>query len=364
MTTISRDRNGESMKAKSSLVPCMKSMARIIILLSFFLCAGSALAQGTLQVADLGDYALENGQIIKECRLAYRTFGALNADKSNVVLFPTWFYGTTQELIDLGLIGPGKLADSSKYFVIAVDAFGNGVSSSPSNSTLQPERTFPRFSIKDMVNVQHLLLTHHLHVPRLHAIIGISMGGMAAFQWMVSYPDLMDKAVVIAGTPRLTSYDRLFWQAEISAIDTLKSDDPNVSASAEALAAMHYLHLRTPRNVNDAISPESYQQFLKSLEDGIMKYNFTNWSWQLKAILGHDIFKAFGNAMEEAAKVVRAKSLIIWAQQDLAVNSDPARAFAKMISAETLMLGGDCGHLAFLCEGEVLRDSVKRFLDE
>jgi homoserine O-acetyltransferase len=101
----------------------------------------------------------------------------LNSDKSNVVLFPTWLAGTTQELIDMGLIGPGKIADSSKYFIVAVDAFGNGVSSSPSNSRHQHNQAFPRFSIKDMVNAQHFLLTPYLHLPLLHGVISISMGG-------------------------------------------------------------------------------------------------------------------------------------------------------------------------------------------
>jgi homoserine O-acetyltransferase len=151
-----------------------------------FLWAGAALGQGALRYAEVGDYELENGLIIRDCRLGYRIFGALNADKSNAVLFPTWLVGTTQELIDLGFIGPGKLADSSKYFIIAVDSFGNGVSSSPSNSIRQPGQKFPQFTIKDMVNVQHLLLTRYLQLSHLYGVIGISMGGMQTFQWMVS----------------------------------------------------------------------------------------------------------------------------------------------------------------------------------
>jgi len=136
----------------------MKSFIRIpIIIVMLLLWSSGALAQDNLQFANKGNYRLENGQTIRNGRIAYRTFGVLNSDKSNVVLFPTWLAGTTQELIDLELIGPGKMADSSKYFFVAVDAFGNGVSSSPSNSMHQHNQTFPRFSIKDMVNAQHLL---------------------------------------------------------------------------------------------------------------------------------------------------------------------------------------------------------------
>ena len=103
-----------------------------------------------LQMASVGDLTLVSGEVIRDCRIGYRTFGHLNADKSNVVVFATWFRGTTKDLIDL--FGPGKLVDTSKYYVIAVDALGDGVSSSPSNSPSQLHMTFPKIAIRDMVN--------------------------------------------------------------------------------------------------------------------------------------------------------------------------------------------------------------------
>ena len=342
----------------------MKSIIRIhLMVMLLFLWCGAAFGQGALQYADLGDYPLENGRIIRDCRIAYRTFGVLNAAKSNALLFPTWFAGTTRELIDLGLIGPGKLADSSKYFVVAVDAFGNGVSSSPSNSKHQPERTFPQFSVKDMVNAQHLLLTRYLRLPRLHGIIGISMGGMMTYQWMVSYPDFMDKAVAIAGSPRLTSYDLLLWQAELSAIDMAQNHPESKSTAMKTLAAIHNLHMRTPRYISTNTVPENVPLFLAAAEKDITKYNASNWAWQLKAMLDHNVYKPYGNSVEQSAKVIRAKTFITWSQQDLMVNPEPAQRYAKLLQTDTFVLTGDCGHLAFLCEGEILREAVQRFLD-
>lgn len=335
-----------------------------VIILLLFLWVSAALGQGTIQYADLGDYALENGQVIRDCRLAYRTFGVLNAAKSNAVLFPTWFAGTTRELIDLGLIGPGKLADSSKYFVVAVDAFGNGVSSSPSNSARQPEQAFPRFSIRDLVNAQHLLVTRFLHLSRLHGIIGISMGGMTVFQWMVSYPNFLDKAVAVVGSPRLTSYDLLLWQAEISAAQAAGENPGGKDAALKALAAIHQLHLRTPRYFSAHTPPEAFPQFFAEAQKGIATYNTVNWARQLQAITDHDISRSFGKSLEQAAKAVRAKALIIWAEQDLAVQPEPAQRFAELLHAKTFVLTGDCGHLSFLCEGEMLRQTVQRFLEE
>ncbi|MEI8173034.1 MAG: alpha/beta fold hydrolase [Deltaproteobacteria bacterium] len=342
----------------------MKIFIRIsIIIVLLFLWCNGAIGQDSLQYADLGDYPLENGQVIRDCRLAYRTFGVLNPDKSNVVLFFTWLAGTTQELIDLGFIGPGKMADSEKYFIVAVDHFGNGVSSSPSNSKHQPDQAFPRFSIKDIVNAQHLLLTRYLHLSHLYGVIGISMGGMMAYQWMVSYPDFLNKAVAIVGSPRLTAYDLLLWQAELSAIDAGRGNPHGENAAMKTVAAIHHLHLRTPRYITTHTTPETFPQFLAAAEKSIIKYNASDWAWQLKAIMDHDIYRPFGKAIAPTAKTVRAKALIIWAQQDLTVNPEPAQAFARYLQADTFDLTGDCGHLSFLCEGEVLRDKVKRFMD-
>src|SRR5271155_4788943 len=94
--------------------------------------AKAAPAGGDLQFAELGNCKLDSGQQITGCRLGYRTWGKLNADGSNAVLFPTWFTGTSAQLG--GNVGAHKLVDPAKYFMIAVDALGDGVSSSPSNS--------------------------------------------------------------------------------------------------------------------------------------------------------------------------------------------------------------------------------------
>ncbi|CAN5688561.1 hypothetical protein BH11MYX4_BH11MYX4_49480 [soil metagenome] len=74
--------------------------------------------------ADLGTCALESGEKIEACRIGYRTFGTLDAAKSNAVLFPTWFSGTTKSLVD---IVPDKLVDTKRFYLILVDALGDGV---------------------------------------------------------------------------------------------------------------------------------------------------------------------------------------------------------------------------------------------
>jgi homoserine O-acetyltransferase len=314
-----------------------------------------------LRYAELGDFQLENGAIIKECRLAYRILGKLNHQKSNAILIPTWLAGTTQELVDLGIVGPGKVIDSSRYYIIAVDSFGNGVSSSPSNSTTQPDRAFPQFSIRDMVRAQHVLLTRHLNIHRIHAVIGISLGGMQAFQWMVLYPNFMDKVIPIAGSPWMTSNDLLLWTAELGIIENVRNCKDGQSAM-KALAPMHTLLIWTPRFRVAATKPASIPEFLSDIEKSFLKYNPTDWAWQVKAIMAHNILKEFDESSGKAAKAVHAKTLIILTTQDQIIYPEPAKTFARLLKTETEELTGDCGHLAFLCESDRLRTLVDGFL--
>jgi len=328
--------------------------------------SAGALPAQQLKFASLGNFRLENGQVIQNLRIAYRTLGAVNAQKSNVVVFPTWFTGTTKELV--GLVGPGKLVDSSKYYVILVDALGDGNSSSPSNSRLQPRMKFPEFNIRDMVNSEHELLTRALGISHVHAVIGISMGGMQTFQWMVSYPDFMDQAIPIVGSPRLTSYDLLLWTAELHAIESAGDWDhgnypsPPVEAM-KTVADIHALNLTTPAYVTSHTSRASFPKFLAETQKSTMEsFDANNWIRQLQAMMADDVSKPFGGSMEKAAAVVRAKVMVVPSLQDHMVNPQPALDFAKLIHARVFELTSDCGHLATGCESSKLYPAVNAFL--
>ncbi len=334
---------------------------RVILSVAILLMAwGAAWGDGAIRHADLGDFRLEDGSVIRDCRLAYRILGRPDETRSNTVLVPTWFMGTTQELVDLGIVGPGKVIDTSRYLVVAVDAFGNGVSSSPSNSAVQSGLAFPQFSIRDMVRAQQVLLTEHLDIRRLHAVVGMSMGGMQVYQWMVAYPDFLDRAVPIVGTPWMTSYDLLLWSAELGILERLR-DCRNREAAMKTLAPVHTLLLWPPRYRAAATAPDRVPEFLRGLEEGFLRYDPTDWAWQLKALMSQDIRRGFEGA-ERAAQAVKARTMVVSASQDQLIYSEPARALARLLNAETAELTGDCGHLAFLCETQKLGELVGGFL--
>lgn len=340
----------------------MKNIRCGFALLAAVLClAASSYAQDQ-KFADLGDFKLVSGETLRNCRIGYRTFGKMNADRSNIVVFPTWAGGTTEQLKDN--VGAGKLINDADYYVILIDALANGVSSSPSNSASQPHMNFPKIAVRDMVNTQHELLTKALGIQRVKAVMGISMGGMQTFQWMVSYPDFMDKAIPIVGSPHVAPYDVVFWWINIDSIED--SAGWNHGDYTENPAkVVHFeigeLILQTPAEYNRTHTREQALAALKKAEtDKAEDANDT--IRQSEAMIGLDVSDAFGGSMEKAAAAVKVKVFVVVAKQDHTVTPQPARNFAELLHAPVLELESDCGHLATGCEGPKLAAAVSDFL--
>jgi homoserine O-acetyltransferase len=151
------------------------------------------------QTLALGDLVLEDGRAIRDFEISYVTHGRRAPADDNVVLVLTAI-GSTHHRLDF-LIGPGRPLDPDSYFIICVDAIGNGLTTSPSNSRTQPDLVFPRFAIRDMVASQRKLLDA-LGIRRLTSVVGASMGGMQALQWGVSDPDRMRSIVALVPMAR------------------------------------------------------------------------------------------------------------------------------------------------------------------
>lgn len=334
--------------------------ATIVILLSP---ASARAAAGELQYADLGVCKLAKGREIENCRLGYRTWGSLNEQRTNAILFPSWFSGNSNNIASF--VGPDKMIDPAKFFLIAVDALGDGVSSSPSNSETQHGTRFPSISISDMVDAEYRLASDVLHLKHLHAVMGISMGGMQTFEWMVRYPEFMDLAIPIVGSPRLTSHDLLLWQSEVEAAQ----DDPmfqggNYSQPPKLplVEFIHTMNVSTPAHYTRTVERSNYAEVQEGYyTKGILPFDANDWLAQLAAMIAHDV--AHGGNLEDAAKKVKARVLVVAAAQDHMVNPLPALDFAPLIKAKTLVLESDCGHLAPGCEMEKMAPAVRAFLE-
>jgi homoserine O-acetyltransferase len=321
-----------------------------------------AQAQPELQLGAIGDLPLVSGETLLDVQLGYRTAGELNADRSNVILFPTWFTGTTGQLFQFEKIGPGLLADTDRFHVIAVDALGNGVSTSPSNSARQPGAAFPGIAIDDMVNAAHALLTKQLGIEHVHAVMGISMGGMQTFQWIAQYPGFMDKAVPIDGSPQMTSYDLALWTTQEDVIETLleaKVPDDRVTRLASRIGT---LSLWTPDWFVANVTPADFPGWMASQEDS-EPMDPRDYLAQLRAMIAHDAYADFGGEGGPYPERIRSAVLVVGVASDHMVNPAPGKALAEAIGARYLHIDSNCGHIGSSCEAWKVNAVVNAFLD-
>lgn len=195
------------------LIPLTMALVTI-----WYTCSAAAQAQEPVQHEFvIHHFKTESGTVLPEARIVYGTYGQLNAAADNVVLVPSHYMADMHGYE--WLVGADKALDPAKLFIVASELFGNGRSSSPSN-TPEPFHgpRFPVTTIRDNVEAVHRLLTEQLHVRHLQAVIGFSMGAQQAFQWAVSYPDFMDRIVATAGTAKTYGHGVVRLEGQIAAL--------------------------------------------------------------------------------------------------------------------------------------------------
>ena len=196
-----------------------------VSLLGALLVPFAALAQPAASRVDLAEhhefvienFRTESGVTLPQARIVYGTYGHLNAARNNAVLLPSHYMADHHGYE--WIIGPGRVFDPGRDFLVATELFGNGHSSSPSN-TPEPHHgpRFPVVTIRDNVEAVHRLLVDELHVTHLRAIVGFSMGAQQAFQWAVSYPDFADRIVATAGTAKTYPHGVMRLEGQIAAL--------------------------------------------------------------------------------------------------------------------------------------------------
>jgi len=320
--------------------------------------------EGAQKIAELGECPLSSGKVVLDCRVGYRTFGVMNADGSNVVVMPSWLNGRSEDLVPFfgGKSTDHRLVDTSRFFGVAFDAFGDGVSSSPSNSKRQHGPEFPVFNMEDMVRAQYRVLTEVLHVRHVHAAVGLSMGGEQVFAWAVLYPKFVELAVPIVGTPQVTSFDLLSKQIVIDAI----ASDPGYMGGRYATEpelklanAIGTLIVTAPQYRNAEVPREQFSEWMKLVE-APQRQDANDRVLQAKAIMHHDVLH--GRTIDEVARGVPVKFLVIVAAEDRMVTPQPALEWAKAVGAETYISPGSCAHLIMNCDAAAVSSRVEQFL--
>ena len=158
---------------------------------------------------DFGDVVLQSGATLRGARVAYKTFGTLNATKTNAIIYPTSFGAHHSDLE--WLIGVGKALDPSKYFIVIPNMFGNGLSSSPSDvRDWKLRREFPRITMYDNVTLQHRFLRSHFDVQKIALVVGFSMGGQQTFHWGALFPDFVERIAPITSSAKTAQHNLVF----------------------------------------------------------------------------------------------------------------------------------------------------------
>ncbi len=277
------------------------------------------------QLYRVGDLTLESGEVIRDFAISYVTHGTLNATKSNVILMVTAISGNHHR-IDF-LIGPGKALDPAKYFIVATDAIGNGLTTSPSNSQAQPRMQFPRFTMRDMVHSQHRLLTERLGINHVVAVVGPSMGGMQVLQWGVSHPDFMDSLVAMVPLAKTPAWTVVVLEATRKAImldpawNQGNYDRPPANGIRLWRDILNFLAARAPDQLRWQF-PNGLDvlPWLKAQEDALIPvFDANDWIYQTWAYERHDVGTTPGMNGDyvKALRAIKAKTLILTGVNDL-----------------------------------------------
>jgi homoserine O-acetyltransferase/O-succinyltransferase len=321
-----------------------------------------------VQTFDLGDFELDGGVTLPDAKLAYTAYGELNEARDNVIVWPTWFTGTNAE--HEWMVGDGDALDTSRYFVVIPMLFGNGLSSSPSNTPAPFDGPrFPHHTIQDNVRAQHRLLTERFDVQGIELVIGGSMGAFQAYEWALAHPDLVERIMPCCGASAVSRHCYVFlWGVKAALLADAAYADGDYDNPPEAgLRAAGRVYAGW--GLSQAFyAQELYRQLGHDSVDDFLESFWEAWWMSLDAndALSHihtwQAAEASGPLSE-----IRAKAFICPGEKDLYFPPEDMALEAEQIpGAELRVLPGPWGHQsdAGLDPGcmDLMREHVRELL--
>lgn len=277
---------------------------------------------------ELGNVPLLSGEELNSAFLTYKTYGKLNNKKNNVVVLPTFYTGSHQR--NEGFFGEGRAIDPDKHFIVSINMFGNGFSSSPSNTkNLQDGPRFPNVSLWDNIACQYKLLTESLGVNRIALVAGWSMAGCQAYQWAAQYPDFVDAILPFCASAKTSPHNFVFLEGVKAALcaDQNWNNGEYISPPIDGLKAFARVY------AGWAFSQTFYRESLfkkigyETIEDLLVDWendHIENWdannlltklaTWQSSDISVGPLYN--GNFIL-ALKSIKAKTILMPCTQDL-----------------------------------------------
>ena len=315
-------------------------------------------------------FAFENGGAVENMRVAYDTYGELNAARDNAILVT---HGASQGRNGYKIfIGPNKAFDTRKYFVITVDAIGGGASSKPADGL---GAAFPAYTIRDMVRAQHDMLTQGLGLQSLLAVGGPSMGSFQALEWGINYPDFAKGLLAIVPSARGDRHVQAIFDAVINTIklDPKWNSGNYVENPVEGIVTagmIYFPWLYSDEHLNTLVGDESYQKALRAFGTGWAKvWDARSLIYRYQATRDHDVGQPFGGNTLQALGKIKARTLIMPGMTDRTLPSYMGREIYRGVTNSVYVeIPSYLGHIA-CCPGAedtaeyaFITDQIKRFL--
>jgi homoserine O-acetyltransferase len=276
---------------------------------------------------ELVDFELQSGVVLPGLQLAYKTYGQLNTAADNVVLLPTFYTGSHGR--NEGFFGAGRAIDPARHFIVSVNLFGNGISSSPSNTSAPFDGPrFPSITLYDNIRAQHRLLTQGLGVNSLALVTGWSMAGCQSFQWAAQYPDFVRAILPFCASAKTSEHNIVFLEGVKVAlqVDAVYNNGDYSSPPVKGLKAFGRVY------AGWAFSQTFYREQMYRLKgfdsaEALLQdweKDHLDWdandllckleTWQRGDISANHLYD---NNFHAALKAIRAKTIVIACDNDL-----------------------------------------------
>ena len=280
------------------------------------------------EIYDLGNIKLLSGEIIKSAKLAYKTYGSLNSNGDNVVLLPTFYTGTHKR--NEGFFGPGRAIDPNKHFIVSINMFGNGLSSSPNNTPSPHDGPrFPLVTLWDNVACQHQLLTEHLGINSIALVAGWSMAGCQSYQWAAQFPNMVKSILPFCSSAKTSHHNLVFLEEVKSALcaDINWNEGNYLSQPVNGLKSFARIYAGWAFSKN-FYKEEIYKKLgFNTIEDLLLNWendHIENWdannllakiaTWKANDISFGPLYK---NDIKKALRSIRAQTILITCTEDL-----------------------------------------------
>lgn len=280
------------------------------------------------EVFEAGDVKLQSGKVFPRARIAYKTYGTLNAANSNVILYPTSF--NAQHVDTQWLIGEGKALDPTRYFIVIPNMLGNGMSSSPSNFSGEFDvATYPYATIADNVRLQHRLLSEVLGIRKIALVYGFSMGGIQAFHWGALFPDMVERICATAAAATTSLHNRIMLEGVRAALTAdptwngkrfVGHPERGLRAFGRIFAGWGLSQAFYRQEIHTQLGAKSIEDFLVTdFDTPSLKRNGNDllaqiWTWQHADIGDNEVFR--GDRVK-ALQSIRVRTLVMPSETDL-----------------------------------------------